>query len=251
MLHDPACTNALLHGLRPIWPEGLQQALEFTELPAKLMLERRGRPCTHAYFPASGIASLVARERDELTLEVGLVGREGMIGVGLILGDAPSLTDAVVLVPGVGWRIEAEAFRAAMVDAGFHARMLLYLRTTMAQITHNALANARCRLDLRLARWLLMCHDRISGNEIALTHGAIALLLGVRRAGVTVGLHELEGHGLIRSTRGRIEIRDRAGLRRMVGDLYGGPEAEYRRLLGRPVTACRSGGADGGGIAPG
>jgi CRP-like cAMP-binding protein len=102
----------------------------------------------------------------------------------------------------------------------------------MLQSSQAALANGRGRLDERLARWLLMWHDRIESNEFATTHELLALLRGVRRAGVTVALHELEGRGLIRSLRGRISIVDRLGLELAVSGFYGIPECEYERSIG-------------------
>jgi CRP-like cAMP-binding protein len=102
----------------------------------------------------------------------------------------------------------------------------------MLQSSQAALANGRGRLDERLARWLLMWHDRVESNEFATTHELLALLRGVRRAGVTVALHELEGRGLIRSLRGRISIVDRLGLELAASGFYGIPECEYERSIG-------------------
>ena len=102
----------------------------------------------------------------------------------------------------------------------------------MVQGSQTALANGRGRLDERLARWLLMWHDRLESNEFPTTHELLALLLGVRRAGVTVALHELEGRGLIRSLRGRIRIVDRLGLQLAASGFYGIPECEYERSIG-------------------
>jgi CRP-like cAMP-binding protein len=100
------------------------------------------------------------------------------------------------------------------------------------QVAHTALANGRAKIEERLARWLLMVHDRIDGDEVNLTHDFIALMLGVRRPGVTDALHALEGKGLIRSTRGVLRIVDREGLEVIANAIYGVPEAEYRRLIG-------------------
>jgi Crp-like helix-turn-helix domain len=101
------------------------------------------------------------------------------------------------------------------------------------QTTHTAICNARSRLDQRLARWLLMAHDRLDTNLVPLTHEFLSLMLGVRRAGVTEALHMLKTRGLIANNRSQITVRDRKGLERVAGHAYGIPEAEYRRLLGR------------------
>ena len=100
------------------------------------------------------------------------------------------------------------------------------------QSAHTALANATAKIDERLARWLLMAHDRVDGDEIPLTHEFLALMLGVRRAGVTVALQMLEGNGLVGSSRGVVHIINRRGLARLADGLYGTPEAEAARLTG-------------------
>ena len=100
-----------------------------------------------------------------------------------------------------------------------------------AQASQTAVANGRGRLNERLARWLLMWHDRLRSSELDVTHEFLSLLLGVRRPGVTVALHELEGLGLISSTRNHVRILDRAGLRRASNGFYGIPEAEYDRTM--------------------
>jgi CRP-like cAMP-binding protein len=102
----------------------------------------------------------------------------------------------------------------------------------MTQTAHTAIANARANIEQRLARWILMAHDRIQSSYLPLTHEFLALMLGVRRAGVTEALHALEGKRLIKSLRGQVKILNRKGMERIAGGLYGVPEAEYRRLIG-------------------
>ena len=95
-----------------------------------------------------------------------------------------------------------------------------------------AIANARAKIEQRLARWVLMAHDRIETSQLPLTHEFLSLMLGVRRAGVTNALHILEGQGLIKSLRGQIHLLNRKGMEAVAGDLYGTPKAEYKRLIG-------------------
>jgi CRP-like cAMP-binding protein len=102
----------------------------------------------------------------------------------------------------------------------------------MVQTAHTAIANARTKLDERLARWILMAHDRLSDKSLPLTHEFLSLMLGVRRAGVTEALHELTAQKLIQSARGSVVVLNRKGIERMAGAAYGTPEAEYRRLIG-------------------
>ena len=110
--------------------------------------------------------------------------------------------------------------------------LLRYAQAFMIQTAHTALANGRAKIHERLARWLLMAHDRIDGDQLALVHEFLALMLGVRREGVTIALQELEGEGLIRTTRGNITIVDRKGLEKTADGSYGVPEAEFDRLIG-------------------
>jgi CRP-like cAMP-binding protein len=109
--------------------------------------------------------------------------------------------------------------------------LLKFVQTFMVQTAHTAIANGRATVEQRLARWLLMARDRLDGDELPLTHEFLALMLAVRRPGVTEALQKLEGRRLLRAERGRITICDRKGLEKIAGALYGAPEAELRRLL--------------------
>jgi len=108
----------------------------------------------------------------------------------------------------------------------------------MVQMGQTALANGSFSLEQRLARWLLMCHDRVDGNDLATTHEFLSLMLGVRRAGVTVALQAFEERGLIATQRGQVTVLNRARLEAVAGDSYGAAEAEYERLIGLPVSQC-------------
>ena len=116
-------------------------------------------------------------------------------------------------------------------SATLQALLLKYAHVFAIQTAHTAISNARARLGERLARWLLMAHDRVKSDLLPLTHEFLALMLGVRRAGVTEALHLLEGKALIRPARGAITVLDRKGLERTAGTFYGVPETEFRRLV--------------------
>jgi CRP-like cAMP-binding protein len=230
-LLEKTTSNLLLGGL----PRGMQSELRgvmsFVGLPTGLSLERSGQFATHAYFPTDGVVSLIARGRNGSNVEAALVGREGLVGLSLVLGAGPCLSDAVMQSAGFGWRIAAADFRAAMEREVFRLRMLHFVSTLISQSFTTSLAASRAKLVVRLARWLLLYRDRVGGDEFEVTHDTMALMLGVRRAGVTVTLHELEGAGLIRSNRGRVAIRDRDGLMSLAGEFYGQAEGRYERLL--------------------
>jgi hypothetical protein len=124
-------------------------------------------------------------------------------------------------------------FSAAMrASKSLNALLLRYVQAFMVQTAHTAISNARATLDRRLARWILMGHDRVAGDSLPLTHEFLALMLGVRRAGVTETVHALASRGMIDAGRGQIVVRDRKALEKCAGKSYGVPEAEYRRLIG-------------------
>src|SRR5258708_3088819 len=180
----------------------------------------------------SGLASIVGATPPHHRIEVGMVGYEGMPGLAVVLGDDRSANETVVQSSGRALRIGSGPLRKAMVSSPtLTIALLRYVHVFMMQASQTAVANGRGKLSERLARWLLMWHDRLRSNELLVTHEFLSLLLGVRRPGVTVALHELEGLRLISSTRNHVRILDRAGLRRPSNGFYGVPEAEYARTM--------------------
>src|SRR6185436_19982742 len=142
-------------------------------------------------------------------------------------------------IAGAGLRIKAHDVRRAMAaSASLHRHLLRFVQAFMIQMGQTALANACHVIEQRLARWLLMCHDRVDGDELATTHEFLSLMLGVRRAGVTVALQAFEERGLIATQRGQVTVLNRAKLEGVAGDSYGAAEAEYERLIGLPVSQC-------------
>jgi CRP-like cAMP-binding protein len=225
-------SNRLLQALSPADRQLLQPHLEPVELNARDPLELANTTITHAYFPDSGMISVVARSADD-QIEAGVIGREGMSATAVVMGNHRSPNDAYVQISGTAHRIETDHLRAVM-EASAPLRTLLqkFASTFLVQVTQTALANGRAKISERLARWLLMAHDRVDDEHIRLTHEFISVMLGVRRPGVTDAVNELEGLGLIRAHRAAIQIVDREGLLRVAGSTYGVSEAEYKRLLG-------------------
>jgi len=190
------------------------------------------QPIEHCYFVESGVISMLARSARARSAEVGLVGPEGMIGVAVVMGDDRSPHETCVQIAGSGVRLPAERLRRAMAASpGLQRRLLRYGHALLIQMTHAALANGTARITERVSRWILMSHDRVGHNELHLTHDLLSSVLAVRRPGVTDALHELEGRGLIRSTRGQITVLDRLGLIAVADGCYGAPEDEYERLM--------------------
>ncbi len=211
----------------------LQPSLELVDIDTRQVIEVPGRPIAHAYFVESGLVSVVGTTEPDHRIEVGMVGYEGMTGLGVVLGDDLAANEALVQSSGSAWRIASPALRSAMsASPMLTATLLRYVHVFIAQASQTALANGRGKLDERLARWLLMWHDRLRDDNLTITHEFLALLLGVRRQGVTVALHDLESKELIKSTRSLVRILDRVGLQRAANGFYGLPEAEYRRTIG-------------------
>jgi DNA-binding transcriptional regulator YhcF (GntR family) len=178
-------------------------------------------------------ASVVAVQAGETRAEVGLIGCEGMSGTSVVLGAQSSPHESYMQVAGEAQQITTSDLQRAMAASkSLHLTLLRYVQVFMVQTAHSAIANARAKIDERLARWILMAHDRVAGDTLPLTHEFIALMLGVRRAGVTEAVHTLSSKGLIETRRGEIVVRNRKGIERHAGDAYGTPEAEYRRLIG-------------------
>jgi CRP-like cAMP-binding protein len=224
--------NLLINRLSAADRELLERELEPIDMPLRYYLEHRNRNIEDIYFIESGIASVVAHGAHRGDVEVGLIGHEGVSGFAVIMGAARSPNDTFMQVAGAGRRMSAGALRNAMEESStLQPLLLLYAHAFTIQTSQTALANGRSKLEERLARWLLMAHDRIEGDELHLTHEFIAVMLGVRRPGVTVALNLLEKSGLIAVNRGAIIVNDRDGLLESANGAYGAAEAEMKRLF--------------------
>jgi CRP-like cAMP-binding protein len=229
----PAAGNNLLRSLSAADLALLSPHLHPVDLPMSKVLEHDGLPVATVFFPDEGLVSIVVQSAEGRRIEAGIVGFEGMTGMSVLLGDDRATTEAYVQITGWGQMIAASALRSALrASASLKDRLLQYSLTHLTQLYQAVLANGRNTIDERLSRWLLMADDRLDGSDIALTHEFLALMLGVRRAGVTEALHRLEGDMLIRSRRGRVTIRDRNALESRAAGAYGAPEAVYSRLFG-------------------
>ncbi len=229
----PGSSNKLLASLSTDDFDLLEPHLESVTLGLRKYLERPNRRIEAAYFPEAGFASVVAVQSNGKQVEVGLIGREGMTGLPIVLGNHRSPHATYIQAPGTGKCIAATELRkATQASLSLRDSLLKFVQAFGVQTSHTAISNAQSRLDVRLARWLLMANDRIGTDTLPLTHEFLSLMLGVRRAGVTETLHVLRERGLISYGRGQIAVKDRKGLERAAGEAYGVPEAEYRRLIG-------------------
>ena len=228
---QPNVRNRLLAALASNDFGRLAPFFETVSFPLRETLIAPGRRITHAHFVEDGLVSLIA-DTAEGRIEIGLVGREGMVGIPLILGTDRTPHIALVQADLVALRIAAAPLREAF-DASPALRRVLgrYVQGLIVQVGQTVYANTDLTIEARLARWILMTHDRLESDELPLTHEFLSMMLGVRRPGVTTATHLLEGAGMIRALRGRIIVLDREKLEDMVGDAYGPAEAELNRLM--------------------
>jgi CRP-like cAMP-binding protein len=188
-------------------------------------------PLTAIYFPEDCLASIVA-EVGRGTIEVGIVGREGVTNSWIVVGDTQSPFETFVQAAGHAYRVDAAEAKAAIEQSpALRQLFLTFARSYEIQVPSSSIASGQALLEERLARWLLMVGDRL-GLSFAITHEFLAAMLAVRRSGVTLALQVLEGKGLIRSTRGNVAITDRDGLVARANGAYGLAEREYARLFG-------------------
>ena len=232
MSHRPDTgSNRLLRSLSAADYALLAPSLEPISLSLRDPLEVANEFPAKVFFPEGSVASVVATLRSEKNFEVGLIGWEGMTGTSVLTG-APSPFDCYIQFPGPALSMPTAALVAALkASEHLHAALNLYAHVLWVQTAYTALASAHAPIPERLARWLLMIDDRVVGSSFEVTHDLLSIMLGVRRSGVTEALHELEGNGLIRSTRGTVEIRDRKGLLARAGAAYGKTEKSYDELV--------------------
>jgi CRP-like cAMP-binding protein len=234
-MHPPqqlSIGNRLLASLSANDFASLQPHLEPVPLDLRQVLIEPNTTIAHVFFPEAGMSS-VTNNSSGGKIEVGVVGREGMVGLPIVLGIDRTPYEHFMQIAGHGWRIAAQDLEQAMARSNsLHRHLLRYAQASHVQVSETAFANANSDVEARLARWLLMCHDRVEGDDIPLTHEFIAMMLGVRRPGVTVALHVLEGMQVIRAKRGVITVLDREKLEELAEDSYGLSEVEYTRLMG-------------------
>jgi CRP-like cAMP-binding protein len=186
----------------------------------------------YAYFVGTGVVSLVANLKDGSSVEVGLVGNDGLVGLSIVLGDDISPNHAIVQIADGAMRISADKLKEELKREG--QLLSLLLRSTLAtlkQVSQTAACNGTHTVDQRLARWLLMCHDRVPGDELKLTQEFISQMLGIRRSGVSEAAKLLQKAGLISYSRGNITVVNRSGLEDFACECYGIVRAEYDRLF--------------------
>jgi CRP-like cAMP-binding protein len=229
--------NRLLQRLPSEVYRRLHPGLACQAFALREVVYEHGQRIEHVYFPTSAVMSLVYITAAGATVEMGLVGNEGVVGLPLFLGSDTTPNRAVVQVAGGALGMKAGAIRAEFERGGpFQAALLSYTQALLTQVSQTAVCNRLHPIELRLARWLLMIRDRLPSDEVRMTHESLAHVLGVRREGVTLAAHHLQKAGLIRYHHGHITITDRRGLEAAACECYRVVKDEFDRLLLRPKT---------------
>ncbi len=224
--------NHLLAALPAAEYERLAPHLELVEMPLGQVLSESGGRMQHVYFPTTSIVSLLYVLEDGASAEIAVVGNEGILGISLFMGGDTTPSRAVVRSAGQGYRLQAQLLQQEFGRAGPVMRLLLrYTQALITQMTQTAVCNRHHSVEQQLCRTLLLTLDRLSGTSLTMTQELIANMLGVRREGVTEAAGRLQRAGLIRYSRGHIDVLDRAGLEREVCECYGVVKAEFERLL--------------------
>lgn len=220
--------NALLRSLEPHHYRAVAQHLEEVHLRPGDVLAEPGTPIPHVYFPQSGVISLVAVFEGGGAVEVGTIGCEGLAGISVYLGIGRSPHRVIMQVEGVVRRMPADEFERAVAEVpGLDGIVADFVDAYLLQVSQTAACNRMHDLAQRAARWLLMTHDRVGADSFALTHEFLAIMLGVRRAGVSEAAAELQRKGAIRYSRGRVTVTDRSILMRASCECYAVVRARF------------------------
>ena len=211
--------------------------LEAVDLPLGYVLYESGSSQSHVYFPTTAIISLLYVMENGASAEIAVVGNEGIVGISLFMGGESTPSRAVVQSAGHGYRMKSNVIKDEFNRAPVLHLLLRYTQALITQMAQTAVCNRHHSLDQQLCRWLLLSLDRLNGNELVMTQELIANMLGVRREGVTEGALKLQKTGLIRYTRGRITVLDRAALEQRSCECYAVVKKEYDRLLPDRVSS--------------
>lgn len=230
--HEPL-DNQLLAALPAEDYKRLHPHLEHVSFSLGEVIYESGGRIEYVYLPTDSIISLLYVMENGSTAEIGVVGREGVVGIALFMGGETTPNRAVVQSAGGAIRMRAKAMQAEFqMGGGFQQLLLRYTQALITQISQTAVCNRLHSVDRQLCRWLLLSHDRLRSDKLVMTHDLIANMLGVRREGITMAAQHLQEKGLISYVRGTITILDRKGLEAAVCECYQVVKTEYDRLLG-------------------
>ncbi|WP_026148194.1 MULTISPECIES: Crp/Fnr family transcriptional regulator [unclassified Thioalkalivibrio] len=230
--------NGLLAALPDSEYESLHPHLNSVLLPLGTSLYEGPSETHYVYFPTEAIIALMCVMEDGKSGEIAVAGREGLVGISLLMGGYTTPTRATVRMAGHAYRIRSTIINEAFSQAGELQRLMLrYTQALFTQIAQTSACNRHHSVEQQLCRWLLLSDDRSPHRELKMTHELIASMLGVRREGVTEAAGRLQKSGLITYHRGRLVILDRPGLENRSCECYGVIASEYARLLGEPAAS--------------
>jgi CRP-like cAMP-binding protein len=224
--------NRLLDGLPASAHERLRPHLETVALTFNETIHEPGRQAEYVYFPTTGLISMVASAGNGLSIEIGMVGKEGMFNISSILGDDRPSHGAMVQLAGSALRTTVAVLRReAQAHPELLGLLLRYGQVVLTTAAQTAACNRLHLLEQRCARWLLSAHDRAEDDKFAMTHEFIAMMLGVRRPGVTLAAQSLQASGLITYNHGTVTVIDRKGLEAASCGCYRFIQDEFARLV--------------------
>ena len=234
----PPRHNRLLAALPAEVHERLKPHLQLVPLKLGAAVYEAGGTLSYVYFPTSAIISLLYIMKDGASAEIAGVGNEGIVGIALFMGGETTPSRAVVQSPGHAFRLSSKILKREFERGGALQHLLLrYTQALITQMSQTAVCNRHHSVVQQLCRWLLLTADRLPGPEIRMTQQLIANVLGVRREGVTEAAGILQAAGMIRYSRGRITILDRAKIERRVCECYAVVKKEFERLLPDEVAS--------------
>jgi CRP-like cAMP-binding protein len=224
--------NQLLHALPANEFRQLQPDLKRVEMPLGKIVYEVGKPIDYVYFPETSIFSTVNFFEDGASIETGITGNEGLVGINVALASNKAERETSVQAEGYAWQISADKFREQFEQGGALQHLVLrYVHAFLEQISQSGACINHHTVNQRLARWLLMCHDRTEGDKMKITHDFISQMLGVNRPSVTGAAIELKDEGLIQYSRGVVRITDRPGLEKFSCECYSSIRRVYENYL--------------------
>jgi CRP-like cAMP-binding protein len=230
-LHIPG-QNRILVTLEDAGEGRLLRSMQRVNLKPRTILQAPDKPITHAYFPLTGVASVVVNVEEGAGLEVGTTGNEGVVGIPLLLGSDRGTADVFVQIEGDFMQMTRLAFEEEVRRNGSFADVARrYAQGFLALAAQSAACLRYHYIEQRLCRWILMSHDRVGGDVLPLTQEFLALMLGVQRPGVSIAAAQLQKAGLITYRRGVITVLERQGLESGSCECYGVVRREFERLL--------------------
>jgi CRP-like cAMP-binding protein len=225
--------NRLLSKLSEEDYQSLRPQLSLVQMDFKQVLFERDMPIEHVYFPVTSVFSILSFMYNGTAVEVATVGNEGFAGIDILVGGVVATDTTICQVAGDSFRMPASTFKEAVTnDTPLRRIAQRYLRSYLSQVSQSVACNRLHTIEERFARWVLMTHDRVGGNAFHLTHEFLADMLGVHRPSVSLVAGSFQQAGLIKYSRGKLTILDRAGLEEVSCECYAKVTSQFQRLLG-------------------